>query len=38
VGLPRDLLQARRVIAAGLAVDPDALADPGVAIRDSPLE
>ncbi len=38
VGLPRDLLQARRVIAADLAVDPDALADPGVAIRDSPLE
>jgi 3-phenylpropionate/trans-cinnamate dioxygenase ferredoxin reductase component len=38
VGLPRDLLQARRVIAAGVAVDRDALADPGVAIRDSPLE
>jgi 3-phenylpropionate/trans-cinnamate dioxygenase ferredoxin reductase component len=38
VGLPRDLLQARRVIAAGVSVDADALADPGVSIRDSPLE
>jgi 3-phenylpropionate/trans-cinnamate dioxygenase ferredoxin reductase subunit len=38
VGLPRDLLQARRVIAAGVAVDPAALGDPGVPIRDSPLE
>ncbi len=38
VGLPRDLLQARRVIAAGVVVDPAALADPRVAIRDSPLE
>jgi NADPH-dependent 2,4-dienoyl-CoA reductase/sulfur reductase-like enzyme len=38
VGLPRDLLQARRVIAAGVAVDPAALADPGVPIRDSSLE
>jgi 3-phenylpropionate/trans-cinnamate dioxygenase ferredoxin reductase component len=34
VGLPRDLLQARRLIEAGLAVDAAALADPGVAIRD----
>jgi 3-phenylpropionate/trans-cinnamate dioxygenase ferredoxin reductase component len=34
VGLPRDLLQARRLIEAGAAVDPAALADPGVAIRD----
>jgi 3-phenylpropionate/trans-cinnamate dioxygenase ferredoxin reductase subunit len=34
VGLPRDLLQARRLIEAGAAVDPSALADPGVAIRD----
>ncbi|MGH3300427.1 MAG: NAD(P)/FAD-dependent oxidoreductase [Streptosporangiaceae bacterium] len=38
VGLPRDLRQARRVIEAGVAVDPAALADPGVAIRDSPLD
>lgn len=38
VGLPRDLLQARRVIEAGVVVDPAALADPRVAIRDSPLE
>jgi len=34
VGLPRDLLQARRLIAAGGAVDATALADPAVAIRD----
>jgi 3-phenylpropionate/trans-cinnamate dioxygenase ferredoxin reductase subunit len=34
VGLPRDLLQARRLIEAGAAVDASALADPGVAIRD----
>jgi hypothetical protein len=34
VGLPRDLLQARRLIEAGVPVDPTALADPGVAIRD----
>ena len=34
VGLPRDLLQARRLIEAGVAVDAAALADPGVAIRD----
>jgi 3-phenylpropionate/trans-cinnamate dioxygenase ferredoxin reductase subunit len=34
VGLPRDLLQARRLIEAGVAVDATALADPGVAIRD----
>jgi 3-phenylpropionate/trans-cinnamate dioxygenase ferredoxin reductase component len=38
VGLPRDLQQARRVIAAGVAVDAAALADPGVAIRDTPLD
>jgi 3-phenylpropionate/trans-cinnamate dioxygenase ferredoxin reductase component len=38
VGLPRDLLQARRVIEAGVLVDPAALADPGVPIRDSALE
>jgi 3-phenylpropionate/trans-cinnamate dioxygenase ferredoxin reductase subunit len=34
VGLPRDLLQARRLIEAGVVVDATALADPGVAIRD----
>jgi 3-phenylpropionate/trans-cinnamate dioxygenase ferredoxin reductase subunit len=34
VGLPRDLLQARRLIEAGAVVDATALADPGVAIRD----
>ncbi|WP_242892146.1 NAD(P)/FAD-dependent oxidoreductase [Actinomadura litoris] len=33
VGRPRDLVQARRVIAAGTPVDPDALADPGVPVR-----
>jgi NADPH-dependent 2,4-dienoyl-CoA reductase/sulfur reductase-like enzyme len=38
VGLPRDLLQARRVIDAGAAVDARALADPAVPIRDSALE
>jgi hypothetical protein len=34
VGLPRDLLQARRLIEVGAAVDTTALADPGVAVRD----
>jgi 3-phenylpropionate/trans-cinnamate dioxygenase ferredoxin reductase component len=34
VGLPRDLLQARRLIESGAAVDATALADPGAAIRD----
>ncbi|HEY2078056.1 MAG TPA: FAD-dependent oxidoreductase [Streptosporangiaceae bacterium] len=34
VGLPRDLLQARRLIEAGSPVDPDRLADPRIAIRD----
>jgi NADPH-dependent 2,4-dienoyl-CoA reductase/sulfur reductase-like enzyme len=38
VGLPRDLQQARRVIEAGAALDPAALADPAVAIRDSLIE
>jgi 3-phenylpropionate/trans-cinnamate dioxygenase ferredoxin reductase component len=38
VGLPRDLLQARRVIDAAAAVDPRALADPDVPIRDSARE
>jgi 3-phenylpropionate/trans-cinnamate dioxygenase ferredoxin reductase component len=35
VGRPRDLLQGRRVIAGGGAVDPDRLADPGVPVRDA---
>ncbi len=34
VGLPRDLLQARRLIQAGGLVDPGKLADPGIAVRD----
>jgi 3-phenylpropionate/trans-cinnamate dioxygenase ferredoxin reductase component len=34
VGLPRDLIQARRLIEAGGLVDPGKLADPGIAIRD----
>jgi len=34
VGLPRDLLQARRLIEAAVTVDADKLADPGVAVRD----
>jgi 3-phenylpropionate/trans-cinnamate dioxygenase ferredoxin reductase component len=35
VGLPRDLMQARRLIEAGGRTDRDKLADPGIAIRDS---
>jgi 3-phenylpropionate/trans-cinnamate dioxygenase ferredoxin reductase component len=35
VGLPRDLMQARRLIEAGSRVDSARLADPGVAVRDS---
>ncbi len=35
VGRPRDLLQGRRVIAAGGAVDPGRLADPGIRVRDA---
>jgi NADPH-dependent 2,4-dienoyl-CoA reductase/sulfur reductase-like enzyme len=35
VGRPRDLLQGRRVIAAGGAVAPDRLADPGIPVRDA---
>jgi len=35
VGLPRDLIQARRLIEAGGLVDPARLADPGNAVRDS---
>jgi 3-phenylpropionate/trans-cinnamate dioxygenase ferredoxin reductase subunit len=34
VGLPRDLLQGRRVISSGAAVDPGRLADPQVPVRD----
>jgi 3-phenylpropionate/trans-cinnamate dioxygenase ferredoxin reductase subunit len=37
VGLPRDLIQARRLIEAGGRVDAAKLADPGVAVRDSAL-
>lgn len=37
VGRPRDLLQGRRLIAAGPAVDPARLADPGIAVRDTGL-
>jgi 3-phenylpropionate/trans-cinnamate dioxygenase ferredoxin reductase component len=37
VGRPRDLLQGRRLIAAGQAVDPARLTDPGVAVRDAVL-
>ncbi|MWA01256.1 NAD(P)/FAD-dependent oxidoreductase [Actinomadura sp. LD22] len=33
VDRPRDLVQARRVIAAGTPVDPAAIADPDVAVR-----
>ena len=35
VGRPRDLVQGRRVIAAGGAVDPALLADPAVTVRDA---
>ena len=35
VGQPRDLLQGRRVIAAGAAVDPGRLADPAIPVRDA---
>jgi len=37
VGHPKDLVQGRRVIAAGGAVDPARLADPAVAVRDAAL-
>ena len=37
VGLPRDLLQARRLIEAGGRVDAGKLADPGFAVRDCAL-
>jgi 3-phenylpropionate/trans-cinnamate dioxygenase ferredoxin reductase subunit len=35
VGLPRDLLQGRRVIESGAPVDAARLADPAVAVRDT---
>ena len=35
VDRPKDLVQARRVIASGAAVDPDRLADPGIPVRDA---
>jgi 3-phenylpropionate/trans-cinnamate dioxygenase ferredoxin reductase subunit len=35
VGLPRDLIQARRLMEAGGVVDPAKLADPAIAVRDS---
>jgi 3-phenylpropionate/trans-cinnamate dioxygenase ferredoxin reductase subunit len=34
VGLPRDLLQGRRVISSGAPVDPGRLADPAIFVRD----
>ncbi len=37
VSLPRDLLQARRLMEAGTAVDASRLADPAIAIRDCAL-
>jgi 3-phenylpropionate/trans-cinnamate dioxygenase ferredoxin reductase subunit len=33
VGVPKDVVQARRLLAGGAAVDPDALADPSVQVR-----
>jgi 3-phenylpropionate/trans-cinnamate dioxygenase ferredoxin reductase subunit len=35
VGRPRDLLQARRLIAAGAEVDPARLADPAIPLKDA---
>jgi 3-phenylpropionate/trans-cinnamate dioxygenase ferredoxin reductase subunit len=37
VGRPRDLLQGRRLIAAGAAIDPRRLADPSIPVRDAVL-
>jgi NADPH-dependent 2,4-dienoyl-CoA reductase/sulfur reductase-like enzyme len=34
VSTPRDMLQSRRLIEAGVQVDPDRLADPAIPIRD----
>jgi 3-phenylpropionate/trans-cinnamate dioxygenase ferredoxin reductase subunit len=33
VGVPKDVVQARRLLAGGAAIDPDALADPAVQVR-----
>jgi len=33
VGVPKDVVQARRLLAGRAAVDPDALADPSVQVR-----
>jgi 3-phenylpropionate/trans-cinnamate dioxygenase ferredoxin reductase subunit len=38
VGLPKDLLQSRRLIEAGSRVDPDKVADLGIALRDSAID
>jgi 3-phenylpropionate/trans-cinnamate dioxygenase ferredoxin reductase subunit len=35
VDRPRDLLQARRLIAAGAEVDPARLADPAIPLKDA---
>ena len=35
VNRPRDMLQGRRLIADGAEVDPDRLADPGIALKDA---
>jgi 3-phenylpropionate/trans-cinnamate dioxygenase ferredoxin reductase subunit len=37
VGIPRDVLQARRLMEAGSAVDPARLADPKIPVRDCAL-
>jgi 3-phenylpropionate/trans-cinnamate dioxygenase ferredoxin reductase subunit len=37
VDRPRDLVQGRRVIEAGLVMDVDRLADPAVAVKDAAL-
>ena len=37
VGIPRDMLQARRLMEAGSAVDPARLADPKIPVRDCAL-
>ena len=37
VGVPKDVVQARRLLAGGAAIDPDALADPSVQVRTAAL-
>ncbi|MEP7023735.1 MAG: oxidoreductase C-terminal domain-containing protein, partial [Actinomycetota bacterium] len=37
VGIPKDVAQGRRLIAAGTAVDPALIADPAVAVRNTAL-